>query len=107
EPDADRIIESAEKLQEAGVFSIVLEMVPEDLGKKMTESVDVPIIGIGAGRYVSGQVLVLYDLLGINSSFNPRFLKKYADLNSVILNALNAYSFEVKDSSFPSEKNVF
>jgi len=107
ESDADRIIESAEKLQEAGVFSIVLEMVPEELGKKMAESVDVPIIGIGAGRYVSGQVLVIYDLLGMNSAFNPRFLKKYADLNSVIMNALNEYSFEVKDSSFPSDKNVF
>ncbi len=107
ESDADRIIESAEKLQEAGVFSIVLEMVPEELGRKVAESVDVPIIGIGAGRYVSGQVLVIYDLLGMNSAFNPKFLKKYADLNSVIMNALNQYSFEVKDSSFPSDKNVF
>jgi len=101
------ILEDAKILEEAGAFSLVLEMVPEDLAKEISESISIPTIGIGAGRYCDGQVLVINDMLGIEQEFYPKFLKKYADLSVTITNAVNDYSREVKEHLFPDEKNIF
>lgn len=101
------MIRDAKMLEEAGAFSLVLEMVPEELAKEITESISIPTIGIGGGRYCDGQVLVINDLLGMNESFTPKFLKKYADLSSIVRNALNEYNSEVKSGTFPAENNVF
>jgi len=101
------MIRDAKMLEEAGAFSLVLEMVPEELAKEITESISIPTIGIGGGRYCDGQVLVINDLLGMNESFTPKFLKKYADLSTVIRGALNDYNREVKSGTFPAENNVF
>ncbi|MCW8849834.1 MAG: 3-methyl-2-oxobutanoate hydroxymethyltransferase, partial [Melioribacteraceae bacterium] len=105
--DAERIIKEAEELQNAGCFSIVLEMVPTELARQITEKLDIPTIGIGAGHYTSGQVLVLQDLLGMNSNFNPKFLKKYLDGRKLITDALNKYDAEVKSNSFPSSDESY
>jgi len=94
-------------LEEAGAFSIALEMVPETLAQEITESISIPTIGIGAGRYCDGQVLVINDLLGMNETFNPKFLKKYADISNIARTAFNEYNREVKSGAFPEEKNVF
>jgi 3-methyl-2-oxobutanoate hydroxymethyltransferase len=102
-----KILKDAKNLQEAGAFSLVLEMIPENLAKEITESLKIPTIGIGAGRYTSGQVLVLQDLLGMNSNFNPKFLKKFTNLEEIVLLALNTYNSEVKKNLFPSQENVF
>ncbi|PKL16972.1 MAG: 3-methyl-2-oxobutanoate hydroxymethyltransferase [Spirochaetae bacterium HGW-Spirochaetae-5] len=101
------MIRDAKMLEEAGAFSLVLEMVPEDLAKEITESISIPTIGIGGGRYCDGQVLVINDLLGMNESFTPKFLKKFADLSSIVRGALNDYNSEVKSGTFPAENNVF
>ncbi|HNX24086.1 MAG TPA: 3-methyl-2-oxobutanoate hydroxymethyltransferase [Spirochaetota bacterium] len=101
------MIRDAKMLEDAGAFSLVLEMVPEELAKEITESISIPTIGIGGGRYCDGQVLVINDLLGMNETFTPKFLKKYADLSSIIRGALNEYNSEVKSGAFPGEKNVF
>ena len=101
------MIRDAKLLEEAGAFSLVLEMVPEELAKEITESISIPTIGIGGGRYCDGQVLVINDLLGMNETFTPKFLKKFADLSSVIRGALNDYNREVKSGAFPAENNVF
>lgn len=99
---AERILKEAEELQDAGCFSIVLEMVPKELAKSITEKLNIPVIGIGAGKYTSGQVLVLQDLLGMNNNFNPKFLRKYLDGNSLITEAINNYDSDVKEGKFPS-----
>jgi 3-methyl-2-oxobutanoate hydroxymethyltransferase len=101
------MIRDAKMLEEAGAFSLVLEMVPEELAKEISESISIPTIGIGGGRYCDGQVLVINDLLGMNESFNPKFLKKFADLSSIVRGALNEYNSEVKSGTFPAENNVF
>lgn len=103
----NQIISDALKLEDSGVFSIVLEMVPEPLAEEVSKRVDVPVIGIGAGRYCDGQVLVMNDMLGLNSNFSPRFLKKYADFHQSALDAFNSYNHEVKKRKFPEEKHVF
>lgn len=103
----DRMLFKAKELAEAGAFSVLLEMVPEDLGKEITESLLVPTIGIGAGRYMSGQVLVLYDMLGMNEEFSPKFLKKYAHASSIIRTAVESYHKDVVQKQFPGEGNVF
>jgi 3-methyl-2-oxobutanoate hydroxymethyltransferase len=102
-----KIIKDAKILQEAGAFSIVLEKIPESLAQDVSESLSIPTIGIGAGRYCDGQVLVLNDLLGIDESFAPKFLKKYADVFEISKNAIQAYDREVKDKKFPEEKHVY
>ncbi len=107
ESSAEKMIEDALALEESGAFSIVLEMVPESLGQKITKALKIPTIGIGAGRHTSGQVLVIYDLLGMNGDFKPRFLKKYADLGTTIRESLNKYAIDVKKGSFPGQENVF
>ncbi|MCP4129923.1 MAG: 3-methyl-2-oxobutanoate hydroxymethyltransferase [bacterium] len=102
-----KLIEDAKILEEAGVFSLVLEKVPEDLAQEISESISVPTIGIGAGRYCNGQVLVLNDLLGIDASFSPKFLKKYANVFEIAKNAIDEYDSEVKEKKFPAEENVY
>ncbi|MFH0975990.1 MAG: 3-methyl-2-oxobutanoate hydroxymethyltransferase [Spirochaetota bacterium] len=107
EEQRKRIIEDAMILEEAGVCSIVLEKVPASLGKEVSERLSIPTIGIGAGKFCDGQVLVLNDVLGIDKDFNPKFVKKYADLYSATKNALESYICEVKERAFPSAENSF
>lgn len=101
------IMEDALLLQSAGAFALVLEMVPEQLAQEITEALDIPTIGIGAGRYCNGQVLVINDMLGLNKGFNPKFLKLYADLFTASQQAIQSYTREVKEHIFPAEENVF
>ena len=103
----EKMIEDAKKLEEAGAFAIVLEAIPYELAKEITQSVSIPTIGIGAGNATDGQVLVIYDLLGGDSSFNPKFLKKYLNLEELVGNALNEYKKDVKKGNFPAIENTF
>ncbi len=98
---------SAKAIEEAGAYSLVLEGIPWPLAKEITESISIPTIGIGAGQYTDGQILVIYDLLGMDKDFNPKFLKKYADLFSVITDAVGEYIREVKEGIFPDEEHSF
>ena len=107
EQGADKIILDAKALENAGVFSIVLEMVPSKLAKTITKNINIPTIGIGAGPHTSGQVLVYHDVLGLNPGFRPKFLRTYLNGYESIKNALNHYSNEVKNGSFPSKKESF
>ncbi len=106
-PSAKRLIDEAKELENAGCFSIVLELVPAQLAKEITEAINIPTIGIGAGVYTSGQVLVLQDLLGLSKNFNPKFLRKYMNGFDLIKDALNKYDTEVKAKLFPDEKESF
>lgn len=103
----NQILEQAKRLEQAGVFAIVLELVPEEGGKYITENIKVPTIGIGAGKYCSGQVLVSDDMLGKFSDYQPKFVRKYADLKSTILAAASEYCNDVKTGSYPAESEVF
>lgn len=102
---AAELIEEARALAEAGVYSIVLEGIPGDLARRVTDAVQVPTIGIGAGPHCDGQVLVLYDLLGMDDRFSPRFLKKYDDLGSRIVAAVKAFGEDVKQGVFPAAEH--
>ena len=102
-----KLIEDAKKLENIGCFSIVLEMVPESLGKKLSSSLKIPIIGIGAGAHTDGQVLVIQDLLGMNPDFNPRFCRKYLHLAEEISQAIEEFCLDVRQSSFPSTEESF
>lgn len=102
EEEASKIYREAHMLQEAGVFSIVLEKIPAELGKKITESLSVPTIGIGAGPYCDGQILVYTDMLGLTVDFNPRFVRRYANLYDEIKSAVAAYGEDVRNNKFPS-----
>lgn len=104
---ARALVETAKKIEEAGAFSLVIELVPSDTAKLITESIDIPTIGIGAGQYCDGQVLVLWDMLGLFDEFNPKFLKKYANIRSVITEAVNQYLKEVRDGEFPDTDHSF
>lgn len=104
---ARKLIEDARALDKAGVFAMVLECVPSALAQKITAEVSVPTIGIGAGPHCDGQVLVINDMLGISSGHIPKFVKKYADLQPVIVEALKAYKEEVEDGSFPGPEHCF
>ncbi len=95
------------KLEKAGCFAIVLEKIPAQLAKEITKSVKVPIIGIGAGLDVDGQVLVMHDMLGINSEFNPRFLRRYSDLANIINEAVSHYINDVKTKKFPNKNEEY
>lgn len=101
------LLEKAKKLEEVGAFAIVLEMVPEEAAKYITENIHIPTISIGAGKYCSGQVLVSDDMLGKFSDYQPKFVRKYADMKSVILNAVKKYCEDVKSGDYPSENEVF
>lgn len=104
---AQELLQDALALEAAGASMIVLEMVPESLAKKVSESLSIPTIGIGAGRFVDGQVLVLQDLLGFDEEFSPKFLKKYAHLGSATRTALIQYDEEVKSKTFPDQEHSF
>lgn len=101
------ILDQAKKLQEAGVFAIVLEMMPEESAKYITDNLSIPTIGIGAGRYCSGQILVSDDIFGKFSDFTPKFARKYGDLNLLIKNCASQYIKEVQTGNFPSKEEVF
>lgn len=107
EAEAEALVANAHLLQEAGAFAIVLEKIPALLGKRVAEELSIPIIGIGAGKYVDGQVLVMHDLLGITKDFSPRFLRRYADLRNVIQNAATEYISDVRNVNFPNEKEQY
>ncbi|MCK9425199.1 MAG: 3-methyl-2-oxobutanoate hydroxymethyltransferase [Ignavibacteriaceae bacterium] len=107
ESSSERILKEAQSLEDAGCFSIVLEMIPAKLARTITETLSIPTIGIGAGIHTSGQVLVLQDLLGFSKDFNPKFLRKYLDGFSLIKSALNAYNSDVKEEKFPSAKESY
>jgi 3-methyl-2-oxobutanoate hydroxymethyltransferase len=107
EAEAQKLIEDALLLQEAGCFAIVLEKIPAALGKKVAETVKAPIIGIGAGHFVDGQVLVSHDMLGINKDFHPRFLRRYADLHDIIVKAVSNYVEDIKTKQFPNEDEEY
>lgn len=104
---AQRILEEAFALQNAGCFAIVLECMPENLAQKITQTLRIPTIGIGAGRYCGGQVLVLYDMLGLYGDFSPKFVKQYADLSEAAREAVRKFTKEIGDGTFPEEKHVF
>lgn len=101
EEEQRQLIADAQVLEKTGVFALVLEKIPAELAAKVAKSVSIPVIGIGAGNGVDGQVLVLHDMLGINKDFSPRFLRRYADLHSVITTAVTQYSLDVKAKNFP------
>ena len=105
--EAKKLIEDAHLLEELGCFGIVLEKIPAQLAKKVTEEISIPTIGIGAGGYTDGQVLVLHDMLGINKEFSPRFLRRYANLHDVIQEAVEHYTQDVKSGDFPNEKESY
>jgi 3-methyl-2-oxobutanoate hydroxymethyltransferase len=105
--EAQRLLDDAKRLEEAGAFGIVLEKIPASLAEKVTKSVGVPTIGIGAGAACDGQVLVVHDMLGLNHGFSPRFLRRYADLHEVMTGAVKQYIADVKNQDFPSEKERY
>jgi len=102
-----QLLEDAVALEAAGVFSLVLEMVPTDLAAEVAQKLKIPVIGIGAGAGTDGQVLVLQDLLGFDESFNPKFLKKYANLGKAVRDALDAFDRDVKSGAFPDASHSF
>ena len=105
--EAQKLIEDAQLLQESGCFGIVLEKIPAELAKKVSSMLTIPVIGIGAGPDVDGQVLVMQDMLGITQEFKPRFLRRYADLHSIITGAVRKYVEDVKAKTFPDEKEKY
>jgi 3-methyl-2-oxobutanoate hydroxymethyltransferase len=102
EREAEQLLEDAKTLEESGAFAIVLEKIPSALASQVTRSLTIPTIGIGAGIECDGQVLVVNDILGLNREFHPRFVRQYADLNTVIENAVKQYVDDVRQGSFPS-----
>ena len=107
EDEANKIIDDAKMLEKIGCFGIVLEKIPALLSKKIAEIVKIPVIGIGAGKDVDGQVLVLHDMLGMTQDFSPRFLRRYLDLKSEIINAISSYTSDVKLLKFPSDSEQY
>ena len=105
--EAKKLVEDAKLLEKAGCFSIVLEKIPAKLAKKVTRSVKIPIIGIGAGPDVDGQVLVLHDMLGMTHEFNPRFLRRYLNLYKDINDAVESYVKDVKSGNFPNQEEQY
>ena len=104
---AKELLEDAKKVEEAGAFMVTLECVPEKLATMISEELTIPTIGIGAGNGCDGQILVYQDMLGYTAGFSPKFLKKYADLHSIMLDAFKQYKSEVESRTFPSEENTF
>lgn len=105
--EAKTLISDSKMLERVGCFSIVLEKIPNKLAKKVTSSLKLPIIGIGAGSHVDGQVLVSHDMLGMNKDFSPRFLRRYLDLDSLVSNAVKKYSKDIKDGNFPNKEEQY
>ncbi|MCX8143940.1 MAG: 3-methyl-2-oxobutanoate hydroxymethyltransferase [Bacteroidia bacterium] len=107
EAEAKQLYEDAILLEKLGCFAIVLEKIPAELGKKVASTLKIPIIGIGAGKYVDGQVLVTHDMLGMTTEFSPRFLRRYANLHQIMTNAFQNYIKDVKSGDFPNEKEQY
>jgi 3-methyl-2-oxobutanoate hydroxymethyltransferase len=107
EAEAEKLIADAKLLEEIGCFAIVIEKVPAELAERVARELTIPIIGIGAGGGVDGQVLVMHDMLGINKGFSPRFLRRYADLDSVITDAVQHYIDDVKSGDFPNKNEQY
>ena len=107
EAEAQKLIDDAHLLEELGCFALVLEKIPAHLATRVAQELTIPIIGIGAGGGVDGQVLVMHDMLGINNNFSPRFLRRYADLNTIITGAVQNYINDVKNRDFPNEKEQY
>jgi 3-methyl-2-oxobutanoate hydroxymethyltransferase len=105
--EAQQILQDAQELSRLGVFSIVLECIPESLGKTITKSVSVPTIGIGAGKHCDGQVLVINDMLGFDENFRPKYVKAYADLNRTIKDAVTKFIEEVTTGKYPDEEHTY
>jgi len=105
--EANKLIADAKLLEKAGCFAIVLEKIPAKLAAQVAQSIDIPVIGIGAGSDVDGQVLVVHDLLGITKEFSPRFLRRYLDLYTEMKNAVSQYIYDVKAVDFPNEKEQY
>jgi 3-methyl-2-oxobutanoate hydroxymethyltransferase len=105
--EAEKLMTDADALQEAGCFAIVLEKVPANLAGKVAEKLKIPVIGIGAGAQVDGQVLVLHDMLGITHEFSPRFLRRYHNLYTEIKGAVETYIQDVKTLDFPNEREQY
>jgi 3-methyl-2-oxobutanoate hydroxymethyltransferase len=107
EAEAEKLIQDARLLEEAGCFAIVLEKIPAKLAEQVASELKIPVIGIGAGPGVDGQVLVVHDMLGINQEFSPRFLRRYHNLNEEISNAVKGYIVDVKSKDFPNAKESY
>ncbi len=107
EKEAKTLIDDALLLEEIGCFSLVLEKIPNMLSKKVLNKTKIPIIGIGAGSSLDGQVLVSHDMLGMNKDFSPRFLRRYLDLDSLITNAVKKYSKDIKSGDFPNKEEQY
>jgi 3-methyl-2-oxobutanoate hydroxymethyltransferase len=107
EAEANKLRADAKRLEEAGCFALVLEKIPAQLAKEVSESLNIPTIGIGAGKYCDGQVLVMHDMLGINTEFKPRFLRQYLNLNEQITKAVHHYIQDVKSGDFPNDAESY
>ncbi len=107
EAEAKKLLEDAVLLEQAGCFAIVLEKIPAELGKKVTEALKIPIIGIGAGNGVDGQVLVMHDMLGLTKEFSPRFLRRYLNLHDEVLVAVQNYIKDIKNKDFPNDSEQY
>ena len=107
EKEAKTLIDDALLLEKSGCFSLVLEKIPNILSKKVSNKLKIPIIGIGAGSSLDGQVLVSHDMLGMNKDFSPRFLRRYLDLDSLITNAVKKYSKDIKNGDFPNKEEQY
>ena len=105
--EAQKLIEDAKLLECLGCFSLVLEKIPSQLAKQVTESISIPTIGIGAGVHCDGQVLVYQDMVGMNEGFKPKFLRKYLDLYSEITSAVGQFVKDVKEQNFPNENESY
>ena len=107
EAEAEKLLSDAHLLEEAGCFALVLEKIPASLAERVAKELSIPVIGIGAGGKVDGQVLVVQDMLGMSKGFSPRFLRRYADLHTIMTDAIQQYVTDVKDSDFPNEKEQY
>lgn len=107
EAEAEQLIDDAQKLQEAGCFAVVLEKIPADLAEKVSRQLTIPTIGIGAGNGCDGQVLVAHDMLGLNKDFNPRFVRRYANLEETMGMAVQQYISDIKSGDFPSKDEQY
>jgi len=107
EAEANKLIEDAKILEDCGCFALILEKIPAQLAKRVAEALTIPVIGIGAGGYVDGQVLVVHDMLGITQEFRPRFLRQYADLRGMMHDAVGNFIKDVKSQDFPNEKESY
>ena len=107
EAEAEKLVRDARLLEEAGCFAVVLEKIPAVLAERVSKELSIPTIGIGAGGATDGQVLVIHDMLGINKGFSPRFLRRYADLHTVMTDAVGRYVADVKSQDFPNEQEQY